>query len=995
MKMCLRMIIGIVTIFSICPFSYSQEKIHWDVVSKIREESFERSQILNYVWYLSDVIGPRPGGSASIGKAQIWAKSKMDEMGLTGTALEPWGGKGVSWEQKYTSIHMLEPSYQPIVGYPKGFSPGTNGKITGEPVIVDIKNKDDLEKYRGKLRNAIVLAHPEKLINPRFAPDAVRHNEESLSAYAKTGKNINFQRRMKEPWWQLIQPDGLKEKELEQFFKSEDVAIVLRPGRGGDGTVQVGGRRSYPDDMTVENIENCVPWLLLIPEHYNRIYRLTKNDIPVKLEIDVNIEISKQPTELVNVIGEIPGTDLPDEVVMIGGHLDSWHTATGASDNAAGVSVALEAMRILKAIGAEPRRTIRIALWESEELGHKGSIGYVNKHFGNPRDGIKPEYNHFSVYFNVDNGAGQFRGVHLQGNEFVAPIFDEWMKPFHDLDIKTLSKFSNTGSDQVRFDRAGLPGFQFLQDRIAYWTRRWHYNMDFYDHVIPEDLKTNAAVLASFAYHAAMRDGKIPRKIFKNWNPEFKLHQPDLFKEGGTLTNAFADYDNDGDLDLFVGFRNKPNRLYQNDSGTFNDVAAQVGLADNDVTRTSAWGDYDGDGHMDLFVGFVSRDKSSNKLYRNDGDGTHFTDVSKSTGIRLTGSFRQACWIDYDNDGDVDLFVGLRDKPNVLFENTNGKFSDVAKQLGINDSRRTVGAAWFDYDKDGDLDCYMTNMDGDANGLFRNDGSKFVDVAGEAGVETGGRALGSEMYGSVRPSLADYDNDGYIDIFTANYGPNGLYRNMDGKTFNNVAPELGLAIDNCYDTGTWGDYDNNGRLDLYVNGTITRGTRYEDYIFHNDENGFINITPKIIKNNNGDHGAHWVDFDQDGDLDLALTGAAADGMHHLLRNELSEEHAKQSLQILVLDGRGHYTRAGSEVRLYEAGTEKLIGTNILDTGSGYNSQNAMPVHFGLRGVNTVDVEVTVLTDSGRKSVRLENVDPTKYEGRYLIMKVNTDGMLVK
>jgi hypothetical protein len=975
--------------------AYAQEKVYWDVVSKIREESFERSQVLDYAWYLSDVIGPRLAGSASMGKAQVWAKTKMDEIGLTGTALEPWGEKGISWEQKYTSIHMLEPSYQPIIGYPIAFSPGTNGPLTGQPVIVDIQSKDDLEKYRGQLRNAIVLAHPEKLINPRFTPDAVRHDEESLAAYAKTGTNINFQRRREEPWWRLSQPEGLTEEQLEQFFKSENVAIVLTSGRGGDGSVRVGGRRSFRNDMTVENIQKGVPALVLAPEHYNRVYRLVKNGIPVQLQIEVKIGISDAPTELVNVVGEIPGSDLADEMVMLGGHLDSWHTAAGASDNAAGVSVALEAMRILKAIGAEPRRTIRIALWESEELGHKGSIGYVAKHFGNPRDGKRPEYDNFSVYFNVDNGAGQIRGVHLQGNEVVAPIFIEWMKPFHDLDTRTLSKFSNTGSDQVRFDRAGLPGFQFLQDRLAYWTRRWHYNMDFYDHVIPADLKTNAAVLASFAYHAAMRDEKMPRKRFENWNPEFKLHQPDLFKEGRTLTNAFADFDNDGDLDLFVGFNGKPNRLYQNDKGEFKDVAAQIGLADSDVTRTAAWGDYNSDGHMDLFVGFVSRAKSSNKLYRNDGDGKRFTDVTKSTGVSLSGSFRQANWVDFDNDGDVDLYVGMRNKANVLFQNENGKFKDVAKKLGVADPRRTVGAAWFDYDKDGDLDCYVTNMDGDANGLFRNDGEKFVDVAKEAGVETGGRPLGSRTYGSVRPCLGDYDNDGNIDIFLANYGPNGLYRNLNGNRFKNVAPELGLAIDNCYDTGTWGDYDNNGRLDLYVNGTITRGKSYEDYFFHNDENGFINITPKIIKKNNGDHGAHWIDFDQDGDLDLALTGAAADGMHHLLRNELSEKNAQQSLQVLVLDGKGHYTRAGSEVRLYEAGTRKLIGTNMLDTGSGYNSQNAMPVHFGLRGVKLVDVEVTILTNGGRKNVHLANVDPQTYKGRYLIVKIDVDGELVK
>ena len=494
---------------------FAEEEVHWDVVAEIREESFERSQVMEHLWYLSDVLGPRLAGSANMRKAQRWAKDKMEELGLVATALEPFGESGVSWQQKYTSIHLHEPSYQPLIGYPYAFSPPTNGKVTGRPVIVAIQTKEDLEKYRGTLSGAIVLAHPEKPMSERFAPDAVRHGEESLAAYAKTGTNINLARRTEQPYWQLSSPEDVSEEELEQFFKSEDVAVVLNPGRGGDGTVRVGGRRSYRGDRTVANVEGSVPWLILVPEHYNRIYRLTEREIPVQLEIEVDVEIADELTEYVNVVGEIAGTDLAHEVVMIGAHFDSWHTGTGASDNAAGAAVALEAMRILKAIGAEPRRTIRIALWDSEEMSHRGSVAYVDKHFGNPKDGTKPDYDDFSVYFNSDNGAGQIRGVHQQGNAVVAPIFSAWMEPFHDLDIETLSKFSNTGSDQVNFDRAGLPGFQFLQDRLAYWTRRWHYNMDTYDHVIPRDLQINAAVMASFAYHAAMRDEKMPRKPFE------------------------------------------------------------------------------------------------------------------------------------------------------------------------------------------------------------------------------------------------------------------------------------------------------------------------------------------------------------------------------------------------------------------------------------------------------------------------------------------------
>jgi hypothetical protein len=887
---------------------------------------------------------------------------------------------------------MLEPTYQPIIGYPVGFSPGTNGKVTGTPIIVDIQNKEDLEKYRGKLSSAIVMAHPEKEINNRFDPDAVRHDDASLAAYAKTGTNINYKRRQEEPWWKLHQPEDLKAEDLEAFFKSENVAVVMNPGRGSDGTVRVGSRRSFRNDMTVENIEKGVPALVLAAEHYNRIYRLVKKEIPVTLELDVKVDVGPVSTSLTNVVGEIPGTDLADELVMIGGHLDSLHTATGASDNAAGVVVALEAMRILKAIGAEPRRTIRIALWEAEEVGHKGSIGYVAKHFGNPRDGIKPGYDNFSVYFNVDNGAGQFRGVHLQGNELVRPIFSEWMRPFHDLDVRTLTKFSNTGSDQVNFDKAGLPGFQFLQDRIAYWTRRWHYNMDFYDHVIAHDLKVNAAVLASFAYHAAMRDEKIPRKTFKNWNPEFAVTQEVLFKEGNALTNAIADFDNDGDLDIFVGFRGKPNRLYRNDQGKFVDVAEKVGVDDSDVTRSSAWGDYNGDGHLDLFVGFVSRDKSHNKLYRNDGNGKRFTDVTRSAGVQLSGSFRQVSWVDYDNDGDVDLFVGLRDKPNVLFRNDEGKFTNVAGSMGVADPRRTVGASWFDYDEDGDLDLYVTNMDGDANGLFMNEGSTFVDVAEKLGVDSGGRPLGMSNYGSVRPSLADFDNDGDLDIFLANYGPNGLFENQKGTAFINVAPKLGLAIDAKYDTGTWGDYNNDGHLDLYVNGTITGGKQYRDYLFQNDGETFIDVTPEILLKQEADHGAHWADCDNDGDLDLALTGV---GMHYVFQNLLNKEASQGSLHVMVLDAKGRYTMPGSEVRLFEAGTPMLLGMGILDTGSGYNSQNAMPVHFGLPSGGPVDVEITSLTKNGRKTVMLRAIQPKDYLGRWLIVKIDREGKVVE
>ncbi len=500
---------------------------------------------------------------------------------------------------------------------------------------------------------------------------------------------------------------------------------------------------------------------------------------------------------------------------------------------------------------------------------------------------------------------------------------------------------------------------------------------------------------AGFTHQAAISDKKFPRLPSSGRNPQFTPHQPDLFRDGSALTNAVADFDNDGDLDIFVGFNNKPARLYCNDRGTFKEIAGEIGLATVGAIRTSAWGDYDGDGNMDLFIASVSGSENWGRLYHNDGNGASFTDVTASAGVQLTGSFRQASWIDFDNDADLDLFVAFRDKPNVLFRNADGKFTDVAGEMGVNDPRRSVGAVWFDYDKDGDLDLYVTNMDGDANGLFRNDGRRFVDVAREVGADTGGRPLGSTLFGSVRPSLADYDNDGNLDIFCANYGPNGLYRNVDGRQFVNVAPGLGLAIDNCYDSGAWGDWDNDGRIDLYVNGTITRGRSFEDYLFHNDPDRFIDVTPDLLRKYDADHGVQWLDFDGDGDLDLALTNASETGMHYLLRNDLPADRAKQSLQVAAVDAAGHYTRAGSEIRLFDSNTGRLLGTGIVDTGSGYNSQNAMPVHFGLARNGSVDVEVTTLTPKGRKSARLSKVNPSEFAARILTIKTDANGMIVR
>ncbi|MFC1733780.1 CRTAC1 family protein, partial [candidate division KSB1 bacterium] len=292
-------------------------------------------------------------------------------------------------------------------------------------------------------------------------------------------------------------------------------------------------------------------------------------------------------------------------------------------------------------------------------------------------------------------------------------------------------------------------------------------------------------------------------------------------------------------------------------------------------------------------------------------------------------------------------------------------------------------------------DLFNANMDGDANGFYRNDRTHFTDIAEALGVDSGGRQLGSPDNGSVRPSLVDYDNDGFIDIYMANYGPNTLYRNQNGSSFGDVGAETGLAIDSRYDTGTWGDFDNDGYQDLYVNGTITGGVSYRDYLFHNDRGTFTDVTPENILLQEADHGAHWVDFDRDGDLDLSLTGAAETGMHHLFRNMLPENRRTSSIQVMVLDENGHATRAGSEVRLFSADNRTLLGAGILDTGSGYNSQNVMPVHIGLGDADMINIEITIMTGGTRKSTEFTDIDPNSYAGRVFTVRIDPEGRAIR
>jgi len=486
-------------------------QVDWGMVAKIREEGFQRSQVMDIVGYMTDVLGARLTLSEHMKRAQAWAKDKMEKIGLVNAVIEPFMDYGAAWDNEYFAIHMLEPDYQYMMGYPLAWTPGTSGKIDCPAVIVNIQTKADRDKYKGKLKGVAVLASPPVALNPMAMPqDVTRRTDEDLK---KLEEMITPAAPRAAAPAVPPNPELLRAEEKIDFYKAEGALAVLQCDSGGFGFVRGYGRPGVnADHWSREKDLASMPIIAVTPEHYNRMYRILTRNIPVKIELEVRNRIGETVEKACNVIGELPGSDLKDEVVMMGGHFDSWHASSGASDNAAGCAVALEAARILKAVGAKPRRTIRVAFWGGEEQGLNGSREYVAKHFGDAKTGFKPEYDKFSVYFNQDYGAGAFRGVNLQGNEYARRIFAEWMKPFLDLGFTMLTIQSVGSTDHVSFDRANLPGFQFLQDSVGFGG---HANMDFYDTLVPEDLMKNAVIMAAFAYHAAMSDARIPRKTIK------------------------------------------------------------------------------------------------------------------------------------------------------------------------------------------------------------------------------------------------------------------------------------------------------------------------------------------------------------------------------------------------------------------------------------------------------------------------------------------------
>jgi len=514
MKPISRAIAAISLIIVFSAFASDQTPtVDWNTVAKIREEGLQRSQVMDIAGYVVDVLGARLTNSEDMKRAQAWVKGKMEQLGLENVVIEPFMDYGVTWDNEFFSLHMLEPDYQPMTGFPLTHTPGTQGKVACPVVIAELQTKADLAKFKGKLKGVAVLATPPLAISQAsLAQGVARLTDEDLKKLQE-----NVVPPAPRPASPPPNPDLLKSDEKIAFFKAEGAVAVLQCEGGRPGVVVGFGRPGTKDDKwSREESLGSLPIIAVTPEHYNRMYRILKRGLAVRIEIEIRNRLGEKVEKAANVLGEIPGTDLKDEVVMIGAHFDSWHASPNASDDAAGCAVALEAVRILKAIGVKPRRTIRVALWGGEEQGIYGSQEYVRKHFGNPKEPKNPptpDYEKFSAYFNQDYGAGQFRGIYLQGNEHARRLFAAWMEPFRDFGLTAISIQSVGSTDHVAFDAAGLPGFQFIQDRIA--GTAGHTNLDFLDTLSAEDLMKNAVVEAAFAHQAAMADERVPRKLLK------------------------------------------------------------------------------------------------------------------------------------------------------------------------------------------------------------------------------------------------------------------------------------------------------------------------------------------------------------------------------------------------------------------------------------------------------------------------------------------------
>jgi carboxypeptidase Q len=530
------------------PASTTPAKDPNDPIERIKDEGMNRSQVMQTLSYLSDVIGPRLTASPGMKRSNEWTRDQLIKWGLQNAHLEAWGPFGRGWSLKRFSAQVSEPLSIPLIAYPKAWSPGTTGPFTADVVYVDAKDEADLQRFKGKLKGAIVLTGKMREVKAHFEPIGTRRDEKDLLTLADapaptpgSGRRFTAEQRAAQ----------LFSMRKYQFFQNEGAALLVDASRAGDGGTIFVQSATVPQPVTENSFgpnaprliqsydqtaPKIVPQLVVAVEHYNRIARMIEAGEKVKMTVDLAVEWQDADPMGYNTIAEIPGSDLKDEVVMLGGHMDSWHAGTGATDNGAGVAVAMEAVRILQALNLKPRRTIRIALWTGEEQGLLGSKAYVAEHFGkietpaavagapaspvpspaaSPAPGVlvtKPEYEKFSSYFNLDNGTGKIRGVYLQGNESVRPLFRQWLMPFRELGAATLSISNTFGTDHLSFDAIGLPGFQFIQDEIEYDTRTHHSNQDVFDRIQADDLKQAATIMAAFIYNAATREEKLPRK---------------------------------------------------------------------------------------------------------------------------------------------------------------------------------------------------------------------------------------------------------------------------------------------------------------------------------------------------------------------------------------------------------------------------------------------------------------------------------------------------
>src|ERR1700741_2098666 len=513
-----------------------KEALDYTAYDEIRREALAHSHVMEYASALMDAIGPRLTGSPNLKRANEWTRDQLTAMGCSNAHLEDWGEFGMAWEQENTWVRMTSPDKAVFIAQAAPWSPATKGAVSGRAVWADIKEEKNFDTYKGKLAGKIVLLGEMHEVKPVEKPLFTRYDEAELK---KIEQYPIRQEQFQAFWKRYIKRMEFRQK-LGQFLASEGAVAVILPSRdsenggGSGGTVfddngSGFGPRPYQHDQM-----NPLPLAVMAIENYGRVYRLLKASVPVNIELNIDTKFGGDHEHGFDTVAEIPGTDpkLKDEVVMVGGHLDSWATATGATDNGAGSVVAMEVMRVLNTLHVKSRRTIRIALWTGEEQGLYGSYGYVKQHFGyvplsetpdqiklpdflrQPAGpvGIKPEQSKISGYFNVDNGTGKIRGVYLQENAAIAQIFQQWIAPLGDLGVSTITMRNTGGTDHEAFDAVGIPGFQFIQDMLDYGSRTHLSNMDVYERLQPEDLAQAATVEAIFVYNTAMRDQMLPRE---------------------------------------------------------------------------------------------------------------------------------------------------------------------------------------------------------------------------------------------------------------------------------------------------------------------------------------------------------------------------------------------------------------------------------------------------------------------------------------------------